>query len=59
MTNAVGYVTTRVFDTAIARVEGRITNCTLGTGIAIAGGAAALPFALQRLAAPRLGRVYQ
>lgn len=49
MSNGERYVTRREFDAAIAELEGRITNCTLGTGIGIAGGAAALAFLLVRL----------
>ena len=51
MPNGERYVTKREFDKAIAELEGRITNCSTGTGIAIAGGAAALAFLLVRLAA--------
>ena len=54
MPNGDRYVTRREFDAAIAELEGRITNCSLGTGIGIAGGAAALAFLLVRLAGATL-----
>ena len=43
------YVTRREFNASLAKLEGRITNCSVGTGIGIAGGAAALAFVLVRL----------
>lgn len=52
MPNDEGYVTMREFNAAITRLESRITSCSLGTGItgiAIAGGAAAMAFLLVRL----------
>ena len=51
MPNGERYVTRREFDAAILELEGRITNCSTGTGIAIAGGAAALSFLRVRPAA--------
>ena len=57
MPNGERYVTRREFDAAILELEGRITNCSTGTGIAIAGGAAAMAFLLVRLAALAMGTI--
>ena len=49
MPNGEGYVTRREFNETISQLEGRITNCSTGTGIAIVGGAAVLAFLLVQL----------
>ena len=49
MPNGERYVTRREFDTRLGELEGRITNCSLGTGIAIVGGSAVLAFLLVQL----------
>ncbi len=49
MPNGERYVTRRELNEVIAELDSRITSCSLGTGITIAGSAAALAFLLVRL----------